>query len=88
MSIASIVFGIVLSTLYGAGFHLWRGGGAGRLLLFLVVSWVGFWGGQFIADALGWDFDNLGAIHIITASAGSLVLLLLGNWLSHKPPAA
>jgi hypothetical protein len=53
MSLPSILFGVLLSTLYGAAFHLWRGGGLGRLVLYLVLGWIGFWAGQILASSLG-----------------------------------
>jgi hypothetical protein len=84
MNFPSILFAAVLSTLYGAGFHLWRGGGLGRLMLFLFLSWAGFASGQFIAAKLGWTFDLFGQTHLVIGSLSSLVFLILGNWLSFR----
>ena len=84
MTIPALILGLVLSTLYGAGFHLWRGGGAGRLLLFLFLSWGGFAIGQLIASKLGWTFDLFGQTHLVMGSLCSLVFLVLGNWLSFR----
>jgi uncharacterized membrane protein YeaQ/YmgE (transglycosylase-associated protein family) len=82
MSIPSLLLGFVLSTLYGALFHLWRGGHAGRLLLYLVLAWIGFWLGQFIAGYLNVSFDIYGQLHLIIATLGSLIFLAVGYWLS------
>ena len=82
MSIPTLILGLILSTLYGALFHLWRGGSAGRLLLYLLLAWIGFWVGQFIGNLLNISIDTLGQLHIVTATLGSLVLLFLGYWLS------
>ena len=82
MSLPSIILGCVISTLYGAIFHLWRGGGLGRLFLYLVLAWIGFWSGNALAAQLGWTFDSLGALHVGTASLGSVFFLLAGYWLS------
>ena len=82
MSTPVLLLGMIVSTLYGAAFHLWRGGKAGRLLLYLVLSWVGFWAGHLIASLLGWTFDALGQLHLGTATLGSLLFLFVGYWLS------
>ncbi len=82
MTIPALILGIVLSTLYGAAFHLWRGGGPGRLLLYLILGWTGFWAGNFLAELQGWSFDKLGPLHLGTATVISLLVLAIGNWLS------
>jgi hypothetical protein len=82
MTYPSILFGLLISSLYGASFHLWRGGGFGRLLLYLVLGWAGFWAGHALASYLDWTFYKLGPLHLGTASITSFVFLLAGHWLS------
>jgi uncharacterized membrane protein YeaQ/YmgE (transglycosylase-associated protein family) len=82
MSIPTLFLGLILSTLYGAIFHLWRGGNAGRLLLYLLLSWIGFWIGQIIGNLLNVSFDTLGQLHLVFATLGSLIFLSIGFWLS------
>jgi uncharacterized membrane protein YeaQ/YmgE (transglycosylase-associated protein family) len=82
MSIPTLFLGLILSTLYGALFHLWRGGNAGRLLLYLLLSWIGFWLGQFIANYFNFSFDALGQLHLLFATLGSLIFLAIGYWLA------
>jgi len=82
MSTPTILLGLILSTLYGALFHLWRGGNAGRLLLYLGLSWIGFWLGQLVGVYLDLDFDILGQLHLVVASLSSLLFLGIGYWLS------
>lgn len=82
MTLPAIIFGLLISTLYGAAFHLWRGGSAGRLVLYLVLGWAGFWLGQFIATQLGWTFVSLGTLHLGMATLLSAVFLFGGYWLS------
>lgn len=77
-----ILLGFLISTLFGAIFHLLRGGGAGRLLLYLILAWSGFWIGQGIASLFNWSFGSLGDLHIVFASASSLAFLGVGYWLS------
>ena len=82
MSIPTLILGLILSTLYGALFHLWRGGNSGRLLLYIILAWIGFWVGQFIGNMLNLSFDTLGQLHIVASTLCSLILLFVGYWLS------
>jgi hypothetical protein len=82
MTLPIVVFGVLLASLYGALFHLWRDGGLGRLILYLLLSWVGFIIGELAGNALGWTFWSVGTLHIGTATIGSLVFLAAGYWLS------
>lgn len=82
MTIPIIVFGFLLASLYGALFHLWRDGGLGRLVLYILLSWVGFAVGEWAGGALKWSFWSVGALHVGTATFGSLIFLVAGHWLS------
>jgi len=82
MTIPTLILGLILSTLYGALFHLWRGGNAGRLLFYIILAWIGFWVGQFIGNMLNLSFDTLGQLHIVASTLCSLILLFVGYWLS------
>ena len=82
ITLPTFILGGVLATLYGALFHLWRGGKAGRLLLYLLLSWIGFWGGQLLASYLGLTLFKVGGLQLGAGTAGSALLLLLGYWLS------
>ena len=75
MTFPSFLLGVVLSTLYGAAFHLWKGGKLARLIFYLILGWVGFWLGHLAASLLGWTFDRLGALHVGAASAMSIIFL-------------
>ena len=85
MSIPNLLIGLILSTLLGAAFHLWRGGGLIKLILFILLSWLGFWIGHFAAARFGLTFFNLGALNLGMAVLVSLIFLSIGQWLS--PPA-
>ncbi|MCX6035168.1 MAG: hypothetical protein NTV38_09360 [Chloroflexi bacterium] len=82
MTLPAIVFGIVLSTVYGTAFHFWKGGSLTRLFLYVMLSWLGFWIGHFIGGALGWSFAAAGPINAGMATLGSAVFLFVGEWLS------
>ena len=82
MSLPFLLIGFVLSTLIGAGFHAVRGGGGGKLLLDLILGWLGFWLGQYIAARLSITIGSLGSLHLGLAIPVGLVFLFVGNWLS------
>jgi len=82
MTLPALIFGGLLSTLFGAIFHIFRGGGLGKLLFYLLLSWFGFWSGQVIAELLDINVLNIGPIHLGVAIAGSWLFLGIGHWLS------
>jgi len=82
MSLPAIFLGFVISTLIGAGFHALRGGGGGKFFLDLILGWLGFWLGQYLAGQLGVHFLSLGSLHLGIAIPLTLIFLLIGNWLS------
>lgn len=82
MTIPSFLLGILISTLYGAAFHLWRGGSIGRLIFYLCLGWTGFWIGQLLAEQFGWTFASVGPLHLGFATVLSAIFLLAGYWLS------
>jgi hypothetical protein len=82
MTLPSIILGIVISTLYGGVFHLFRGGGFWRLILYLGMAWIGFWVGHLLGSRFSWSFLSLGPLNLGMATIGSAVLLIFGYWLS------
>lgn len=86
ISLPVLFFGTLVATLYGAAFHLIKGGSAGRLLLYMVLAWVGFWTGQYLGARLDLEFFRVGAIHLGTATAVVAVFLLAGDWLIRLDP--
>ena len=82
LTLPTLLIGILLSTLYGAIYHLVRDGGAGRLLLFLFLGWIGFWAGHFLAESFSLTFASLGQLRLGLATLGSFAFMLVGDWLS------
>jgi len=82
MTIPAIVFGVLLSTVYGTAFHFWKGGSLSRLFLYVILSWLGFWIGHIVGGALVWNFGAVGPINAGMATIGSAVFLFVGEWLS------
>jgi hypothetical protein len=82
MTNPAIIFGLVLASLYGSVFHLWRGGKIGRLLLYILFSEAGFWAGQAVGSYLGWNFATVGPLNAGMGTLGSVIFLFVGYWLS------
>jgi hypothetical protein len=82
MTFPAIIFSFFIASLFGSLLHLWRNGGLFRLVLYLVLSWIGFFGGQIVAEILNIRFLDMGTIHLGMGILGSLALLGLGYWLS------
>jgi hypothetical protein len=83
---SGLVLGFLMSTIYGAAFHLIIGGPPRKLLLYVVVSWLGFAIGHFVGDLLNVEFLKLGAMHLFAASIGSWTALLLAWFFSDRAP--
>jgi hypothetical protein len=86
MTIASLTFGFIISTLMGGLLHFWRGGGLGRLIYYVFMSWVGFWGGHIAGTAFGLTFLNVGPLNLGMAILGDLALLGFAYWLGMLRP--
>src|SRR5258706_15322851 len=83
MSIPTILFGVLLSTLYGSAFHFLRGGSGRRFLVDLAVAWAGFWAGDSLGYTMGWPFWSVGVLNAGRGTVVSLALLLVGDLLTH-----
>lgn len=82
MTIPSLLLALLIASLYGGLYHLIRGGGLGRLLLFLIFGWAGFALGHLIGVWLGFLLIPLGEVNLGLSTLGSLVMLVLGDWVS------
>ncbi len=79
---SALVLGFLLSTAYGAAFHLLLGGPARRILLYVLASWMGFALGHFLGDLLNIALFKLGALYLFSASLGSWIALIASWWLA------
>lgn len=82
MTLPSYLLGTVYALLIGSLFHVWRGGGAGRLLLYLVLSLAGAAVGQWVGMWQNWSLFPIGTLDLGLVTIGSLLFLLVGYWLS------
>ena len=82
MTLPTILFALLVALLYGALYHLLRGGGFSRLLLYFGLSILGFGVGHLIGLWREWMFLPLGSLNLGMSSVGSVVILVIGDWLS------
>ena len=82
MTFPALLFALLIALFYGALYHLIRGGRAWRLLLYLFLSVFGFALGQLLGIWRGWVFLPIGSVNLGLSSICSLLLLILGDWLT------
>jgi len=82
MTLPAAIFGLLSAMLLGALFHLVVDGGPGRLVLYMALGIVGFGAGQWLGYAQHWRFLQVGPLSYGPAVLGSLLVLLVGHWLS------
>jgi len=82
MTIPSLILAFLISSLLGALYHLIRGGGLGRLLLFMIFGWIGFAAGHLVGLWQGWMLIPLGELNLGLSVTGSLIFLVVGDWIS------
>ncbi len=82
MTLPSLFFALLVAFLLGSLYHLIRGGGFLRLLFDLLMSAIGFAAGHLLGLWQGWSLFPFGALNLGLSSLGSLLVLVLGDWLS------
>ncbi len=86
MTLPSLLFALLIAALIGSLYHLIRGGGFWRLMLYLGLSILGFALGHLIGLWQGWAFFQLGSLNLGMSVLGSLIILVIGDWLSRIEP--
>jgi uncharacterized membrane protein YeaQ/YmgE (transglycosylase-associated protein family) len=84
LSPASYFLAFILATLLGAGFHVWQGGAARWLLLYLLTGWVGFAVGHVVGGLVGFTLFSVGNLHVVPAILGSAIALFTARWLAQR----
>ena len=83
MTTPAYLISIILATLYGTVFHLYKGGDASRILLYVVSSWMGFIIGHNVSQIVGASIYSIGPLNAGMASLGSGLALFLAHWLAN-----
>ena len=82
MTIPTLLFALLIALLFGALYHILRGGGFWMLLLYLGLSTLGFVIGHLVGLWREWFFMQMGPLNLGMSTIGSLVILVFGDWLS------
>lgn len=86
MTIPTLLLAFLISILCGALYHFVRGheesSSGWRLLLYFGVSTLGFALGQWLGVWRGWTLFKFGSLEIGMGVLGSLLFLMLAEWLS------
>ncbi|MFN8379052.1 MAG: hypothetical protein U0452_10310 [Anaerolineae bacterium] len=80
MTFPAVTLAFILATLYGALFHLFVGGDARRLALYLVTAWIAFAAGQFVGSLINLTVFSVGVLHLFAATL-TCWTALIGVWL-------
>jgi len=82
MTWPTLLFALLIALLYGALYHFLRGGGFWRMALYLFLSVLGFAIGHLVGQWRGWEFFKLGSLNLGMSTVGSIIILVIGDWLS------
>lgn len=82
MTVPGLYFAVLVATGLGLVFHLLRGGGFGRLILYLSAAWVAFVAGHFVAEWLDWQLLRVGPINLFAAVLAALIGLSAASLLA------
>ncbi|HEX6035594.1 MAG TPA: hypothetical protein VFY83_14230 [Anaerolineales bacterium] len=82
MTLPALLFALIVALFYGALYHLLRNGGFWRLLLYFALSTLGFTAGHILGLWRDWAFLPLGALNFGLSTLGSILFLVVGDWLS------
>ena len=65
MNIPALFFGIIIATICGVLFHIFRGGRLSRLLLYVATAWVSFFAGQLVSEWISWRVLRFGSLNLL-----------------------
>ena len=82
---ASVVMSFLIATALAALFHLLFGGPATRIVQYVIMSCIGFLVGHLLGRWFNYTTGQIGAVSVISASAGSVLMLLFAKWLWDTP---
>lgn len=75
----AIALGAVLSTAYGALFHLWQNGDTMALRHYLLAAWLGFAGGHLLGNMASIHWLQVGQLNVVSGTVGALIALLIAK---------
>jgi hypothetical protein len=82
ISVTTMLVFLGLGTAYALLFHFVSGRNIQQLILFWLVSILGFGLGFGLAGLLGVHWILLGGVPVVEASVGAILLLLVARWVT------
>lgn len=82
--IPMIALSLLLATFYTAIFHLFKGKNLKDLFFFWLAAVVGFFSGQIGGYVINLSPWTIGQVHILEATVGAILFLLLSWWLRQE----
>ena len=82
MTAPAFIYSFLVATFLGSAFHFLKGGGGGRFILLLILSWAGFFVGHLLGSVWEIRFLMIGPVSGGFGAIGSILFLLVGNWFS------
>ena len=77
----SLVFALLLASIYAAAYHLRKGRRLRDLLVYWLAAVLGFAAGHLLGEMLTLVPWTIGQIHILEATAGAFLFLTIIHWL-------
>ncbi len=82
MTAPAALYGFIIASICGFAFHLIRGGGFGRLLLYLATAWLSFFTGHFVGEWLNWRLARFGSLNLFPAVLAAILGMILASILA------
>jgi len=84
LQLPGLILSLLLASAYAAVFYLVAGRRLRDLLLYWPAAVLGFSVGQVAAELLESLPWTIGEVHLVEASVGAFLLLLVANWLKRE----
>jgi len=88
VTVQSALLGLLIATILGLLFHLIRGGGFGRLGLYLATAWVSFFAGHLVGNWLDWRALRIGPLNLLPALLATFLGLIAASLLAGREDGA
>lgn len=79
-----LAISLLLASVYATAFHLWGGRSLRDLPVYWLASLLGFAAGHLLGQRLDLVPWTLGEVHIVAATAGAFLFLVIVRWLRGK----
>ena len=79
MTLPGAFLALLLASLAGLLYHLLRGGGFRRLLLYVLSSWFAFFAGHWLGTLLNWNSWRWGSLNVLPALLSTILVLILAD---------